>query len=289
MPALFPSYPPRPFILLFLAAATGVGCQGFAPPPDAPLLGAATAPVYVEPAPGFGPPPLAGGGIPGFPESPQRFAQPAPAFSPPSLGNSNALAPQFGLPGPPDPAAAASQPGLPNPLKVPVANHDYAWDQIVDVVSDYFPVSYEERVRLEPPMWTEGRVETPYQVGATLFEPQRKDSVGQFNLWQSTLQTIRRRAIVRVVPEADGYQVELRIDRELEDLPKPEAASAGVASLRNDSSLPSAARQGVSRTEWSQVWVPLGRDTPLEQEMLAEIQARLVDAPRVPMSVAPVP
>lgn len=271
-----------------MAVGLVVGCQGFAPPPELPAMAAGSAPVYVEPAPGFSAPPMLDGGVPAFPELPPRFAPSGPAFAAPAMGGeSSAIAPQFGLPGPPDAAAEAATAGLPNPLKVPVANHDYAWDQIVDVVSGYFPVSYEERVRLEPPMWTEGRVETPYQVGATLFEPHRNDSVGQFNLWQSTLQSIRRRAIVRVVPEADGYLVELRVDRELEDLPKPEEASAGAASLRNDNSLPSAARRGVSRTEWSQVWVPLGRDMPLEQKMLAEIQARLVEAPRIPMSVTP--
>jgi hypothetical protein len=170
-----------------------------------------------------------------------------------------------------------------------VSNHDFAWDQIVDVVSDYFPIAREERVHIEQQIWTEGRVETPYQVAATMFEPHRKDSVGAFNRWQSTLQTVRRRAVVRVVPEPDGYLVDLRVDRELEDLPQPEQATAGAASLRNDGSLPSAARGGVSRTRWSTVWIPLGRDTPLEQEMLAEIRDRLSVTPHVPMTISPVP
>lgn len=241
--------------------------------------------MYVESGgPVFAPPGVVAtpgtAGVPAFPES---MAAP-PAFAPPMAEETGgALAPQLGLP-----VAETQTPALPNPLKLPVSNHDYAWDQIVDVVSDYFPIALEQRVHIDQQVWTEGRVETPYQVGATMFEPLRNDSVGAFNRWQSTLQTIRRRAVVRVAPEPDGYVVEIRVDRELEDLPRPEEATAGAATLRNDSSLPSAARGAVSRTEWSQQWIPLGRDTPLEQKMLAEIRDRLALTPHVPMTIAPV-
>lgn len=221
------------------------------------------------------------GGVPAFPDPLAPAA--TPAFAAPSLdGLSGPIAPQVGLPG-----SETLTPSLPNPLKVPVSNHDFAWDQIVDVVSDYFPIAREERVRIDQQMWTEGRVETPYQVGATLFEPQRHDSVGSFNRWQSTLQTIRRRAMIRVVPEPDGYLIEVQVDRDLEDLPQPAEATAGAATLRNDNSLPSAARSQVSRTRWSPVWIPLGRDTPLEQEMLENIRERLSLTPHVPMTISP--
>lgn len=268
---------------IILPALLVAGCQGFAPPPD-PVHGAA--PVYVDPNTGvMGGPMFASPELAGAPSLPGQLATPQPAFIPPPAGdNSGALAPQVGLP-----AAETIAPGLPNPLKVPVSNHDYAWDQIVDVVSDYFPVAREERVHIDQQIWTEGRIETPYQVGATLFEPQRKDSVGLFNRWQSTLQTIRRRAVVRVVPEPDGYLISVEVDRELEDLARPEEATAGAATLRNDSSLPSAGRAAVSRTRWSPVWIPLGRDVPLEQELLANIEARLSLTPSVPMTITPTP
>lgn len=265
--------------MLLLVAGAAPGCQWLGPPDEAPLLVQA-APVYVEPAPVVFDAPMAG--VPGYPEP--LVGVPAPAFAPPALGDaSGAIAPQFGLP-----AAEVAMAGLANPLKVPVSNHDFAWDQIADVVSEYFPISREQRVQIDQQIWTEGRIETPYQVAATMFEPHRKDTVGSFNRWQSTLQTVRRRALVRVVPEPDGYLVDLRVDRELEDLPRPEQASAGDASLRNDNSLPSAAYNEVSRTRWSPVWIPLGRDTPLEQKMLGEIKERLAVTPHVPMTITPV-
>lgn len=242
-----------------------------------------TAPVYVEGPVFAAPGTVVTPGTAGVPAFPDPLVAP-PAFAPPGVeADGNALAPQVGLP-----VADTQVAALPNPLKVPVSNHDYAWDQIVDVVSDYFPIAREQRVHIDQQVWTEGRIETPYQVGATMFEPLRRDSVGAFNRWQSTLQTIRRRAEIRVVPEPDGYVIDIRVDRELEDLPKPEEASAGAATLRNDSSLPSGARGAVSRTEWSPYWIPLGRDVPLEQKMLAEIRDRLALTPHVPMTITPV-
>ncbi|WP_425396835.1 hypothetical protein [Aeoliella sp.] len=268
---------------IILALAAMVGCQGFAPPATPVAIDAP--PVYVEQTgPVFAPPGVIAsptpGGVPTFPDP----LAATPAFVPPGVEDtSGALAPQVGLP-----IAETETPALPNPLKVPVSNHDFAWDQIVDVVSDYFPIGFEQRVHIDQQVWTEGRVETPYQVGATMFEPYRLDSVGAFNRWQSTLQTIRRRAVIRVVPEPDGYVIDIRVDRELEDLPKPEEATAGAATLRNDSSLPSGARSEVSRTEWSPLWIPLGRDVALEQKMLAEMRDRLALTPSVPMTISPV-
>jgi hypothetical protein len=158
---------------------------------------------------------------------------------------------------------------------VPVIDDDLAWDQIADVVSDYFTISREQRARRGGEGWCEGRIETAPQDGATVLEPHRKDSVGSFNRWESTFQSIRRRATVRVVPDAAGYLVEVIVEKELEDLAKPEKATAGSATFRNDLSLPSNRLEAVSRTRQSTRWIPLGRDPPLEQRMLAEIHARL--------------
>jgi hypothetical protein len=190
------------------------------------------------------------------------------------------LAPEFGLPA--GPGAVA---GVGNPIVVPVVDETLAWDQIVDVVSDYFSVTREQQARRggETPM--EGRIETRPQVGATWLEPHRKDSVGRFNRWESTFQTIRRRALVRVIPDAAGYLVEVVVEKELEDLPKPEHATAGAATFRNDGSLPSRRLEQQGRTHTSPRWIALGRDGPLEQRMLAEIHARLSGVSAGPGSV----
>jgi hypothetical protein len=166
-------------------------------------------------------------------------------------------------------------PGLVNPIAVPVVDEELAWDQIVDVVSDYFTVSREQRARRGGEVWSEGRIDTAYQTGATWLEPHRNDSVGTFNRWESTFQTIRRRAVIRVIPDASGYLVEVIVEKELEDLPSPEKATAGAAIFRSDGSLPSRRLEEVSRLRSSPRWLALGRDPPLEQRILADIHARL--------------
>jgi hypothetical protein len=207
---------------------------------------------------------------PGSPP-PLVAAPPVPPINPISqVAPGGSVSPQFGLP--PGPELAG---GLVNPIAVPVADDNLAWDQIADVVSDYFTIAREQRARRDGQVIMEGFIETAPQVGATWLEPHRRDSVGSFNRWESTFQTIRRRALVRVVPDAAGYLVEVIVEKELEDLPKPEHAAAGAATFRNDSSLPSRRLEQVNRTRSAPRWIPLGRDPPLEQRMLAEIHARL--------------
>ncbi|MEX2307167.1 MAG: hypothetical protein WD738_06220 [Pirellulales bacterium] len=245
-------------------------------------------PVFVQPAPQW---------VPVYP--PHSTVVPLPSHAPGSVFGPPLTQPLPGawgnapvpMPGPaalpqppvaatipgalPQPPVVAVAPGLANPIAVPVVDEELAWDQIVDVASDYFTVAREQRARRGGEVWSEGRIETAPQDGATWLEPHRGDSVGAFNRWESTFQTIRRRAVVRVIPDATGYLVEVIVEKELEDLPTPEKATAGAATFRNDGSLPSHRLEEVSRTSSSPRWIHLGRDPALEQRMLADIQARL--------------
>ena len=115
---------------------------------------------------------------------------------------------------------------VPNPLSVRTGGGDAAWETLADVVVRYFPLQSERRVRQVAGIVEEGRIETKWQSAATILEPWRRDTVGAFNRWQSTLQTLRRRALVRVAPAAGGYEIGVRIDKQLEDLPRPERESA---------------------------------------------------------------
>jgi hypothetical protein len=158
---------------------------------------------------------------------------------------------------------------------VPVADEDLAWDQIADVVSDYFTIAHEQRVRRSGGAWMEGRIDTAPLTGATVLEPHKLDSVGTFNRWESTFQSIRRRATVRVLPDANGYLVEVIVEKELEDLPRPENATVGPSSFGSEQTLPSKRLEQILRTHTSPKWIQLGRDPALEQRILADIHARL--------------
>jgi hypothetical protein len=169
--------------------------------------------------------------------------------------------------------------GGPSQIHVPVANRDWTWEQIVDAVDDYFRIERERQVQLIGDVMTEGRIDVFPLVGATVLEPHRHDSVGRYNRWESTFQTIRRRAVVRVIPDASGYLIDVSVEKDLEDLPHPENSTAGAAVFRNDSSLPTNREEPVSPTRLAGNWILLGRDPALEQRILADIQARLAPQP----------
>ena len=83
---------------------------------------------------------------------------------------------------------------VPNPLDLPDAKADFVWSQVVDTVDDYFRVAREQPVQKANGVVLDGRLETSYQIGASILEPWRKDTTSGFERLQSTLQSIRRRA-----------------------------------------------------------------------------------------------
>jgi hypothetical protein len=172
------------------------------------------------------------------------------------------------------PAGAGGPPPLENPLFVPPLDREFLWNQTVDAVDDYFRIEREDRVRLIAGVLTEGRIDTFPITGSTIFEPWRVDSTPGYEKWHATLQSIRRRATVRLIPTDGGYLLDVVVQKELEDLDKPEHATAGGATLRHDGTL---VRQEGAPGRYSVTlgWIPIGRDLTLEQRILADLAARL--------------
>jgi hypothetical protein len=161
-----------------------------------------------------------------------------------------------------------------NPMFAPALDREFLWNQAVDAVDDYFRIEREERIRLVGGVLTEGRIETFPTIGSTIFEPWRKDSTPGYEKWHATLQSVRRRAMIRVIPVEGGYLLEVIVHKELEDLDKPEHATAGGATIRHDGTL--VRQEGApGRGSITLGWIPLGRDITLEQRMLADLRARL--------------
>ena len=63
--------------------------------------------------------------------------------------------------------------------------------------------------RLIAGVLTEGRIDTFPLSGSTLLEPWRRDSTRGYEKWHATLQAIRRRATVRVIPTEGGYLLDV--------------------------------------------------------------------------------
>lgn len=168
----------------------------------------------------------------------------------------------------------ASVPYYQNPALVPSGDHEFLWETIADVVDDYFKIDEEQPVRLVGQVATEGRLTTFPEVGSTIFEPWRHDSVTRRDKIECTLQSIHRQAEVRVIPDQHGYLVEVIVIKRLEDVRTPDHASAGDATFRYDSSLTRVV-DSLAERDPTEGWIERGRDPALEQRILTEILTRV--------------
>ncbi len=177
------------------------------------------------------------------------------------------LAPEAAVPSQPPAAAYA------NPVFIPVADPQCAWETTVEVVSAYFRIEREEPVRQVGDTLIEGSIITAPEVSPTVFEPWRHDTAQPEQRIENTLQTMRRRAVVRVIPAQGGHWVDVSVFKELEDVVKPEQATAGAATFRYDSSLVGIINP-ITGQQITKGWIPQGRDAALEQYMIAHLLSR---------------
>lgn len=219
------------------------------------------------------------------------FGGTAPAQAPlpaPAQPDPFAPLPEGTVIGPAGPMLPGPPPSPSNAVVIPPLDAEVVWQQMVDVMDDYFKVQTEQRVVFANGVPTEGRIDTYPQTGATLLEPWRRDSVGFRERLESTLQSIRRSASMRLIPDPAGWRIETVVLKELENLPRPMRATTGGASFRNDDSLyrygtplPTLGEQvgdqprPVASPTRNIGWIPLGRDPLLEQKMLTQLIARL--------------
>ena len=162
---------------------------------------------------------------------------------------------------------------VPNPLVISLMDREYVMDQISDELDDYFEIYREERIRIVDNVMSEGWIETHPTIGGTILEPWKKDSTRGFERLHATLQTVRRFAKVRVIPTGNSYQIDVKVFKELEDLPQPIGAAVGGPLLRHDNAL-DVDQPEPGTTPISPGWIPMGRDFSLEQQILRNIQQR---------------
>ena len=173
---------------------------------------------------------------------------------------------------------------LANPINVNTQDSEFLWNQIVDTVEDYFRIKSEQRPTRDDTQWFEGRLETHPEVGATYFEPWRKDALEGYQRWQSTLQTIRRTATIRVIPIDEGFTVAVEVIKELEDVDRSQYSSEGSAIARHDGTIVRT-DAGLLSQPITLGWIRQENDTDLEQRLLREILGRVsnVRPPRQPL------
>ena len=165
-------------------------------------------------------------------------------------------------------------PNSQNPMYVQSRNHEFLWAVVVDVIDSHFEMMHEEPIRLYDNVLTEGRLVTKPKIAASITEFWHADSIGLCERIDCTFQTIRKRVLVRAIPVVGGFQIEILVHKELEDLKSPSKSQTTNANLRyrNDTD---PFMEKIDIDPASAGWIMLGRDTAMENRLLLEILYRL--------------
>lgn len=158
------------------------------------------------------------------------------------------------------------QPGYgPSAVEIPQAQKDVFWEKTVRVLNDlHFQVARESKL--------EGVIETEFRGGSGLLEPWHHDSIGFRARLESSLQSIRRKVIVRFQESAPGTVViGVQVLKEIEDLSGLAAGSQG-ASTFNEGDLLNRDLDRVVGEKGTSFWLPRGNDPTLQAEIVRRIR-----------------
>jgi hypothetical protein len=163
----------------------------------------------------------------------------------------------------PDPAVAVE-----NPVWLPLGSEPEAYgkvfEQVLDILDDYFEISYANRY--------DGRIETFPRIAPGFEQLWKPGSPDAYQRLEATLQTIRHRGAVLIQPAPDGgVFVQVNILKELEDLPRPTRATAGVAAFRSDNTV-ERQYEVIDITTFERNWIPLGHNVGMEQVILQRLK-----------------
>jgi hypothetical protein len=164
-----------------------------------------------------------------------------------------------------------------NPAHIGLVDPEFLWRMTVDAVDDYFRIDTEQQVRRDHNSELEGRLTTFPEVSGTVFEPWKGDAARGFERWQSTIQTIRRTATVRITPEPTGYQIQVEVIKEQEDVDQSQFATAGASAQRHDGTIVRNQNQ-LRSAPVTLGWFEIGRDLDLERRIMEGILGRITNS-----------
>jgi hypothetical protein len=152
-----------------------------------------------------------------------------------------------------------------NPVYVPQGPLSYArvFDKVLDTVDSIWEIAYANRY--------EGRIETEPAIAPGIEQPWKPGSPDLYQRVYAYLQSVRHRCIVLITTADDGgYFIDVKVLKELEDVPVPINSTAGMASFRNPTTVE---RQFdvIEPAVYTMNWIPIGRDYALEQVLLQRI------------------
>ena len=152
-----------------------------------------------------------------------------------------------------------------NPVYIPQHPMAYArlFETIEDVLSDYFVLASPSRF--------DGLIQTQPTIAPGIEQPWKPGSPDLYQRLLAFTQTIRHRAIVQITTAKEqGFFVSVKVLKELEDIPAPTRTSTGEATFRLESTV-QRQFEVVYPDFFDSNWIPIGRDTKLEQVILDRI------------------
>jgi hypothetical protein len=158
-------------------------------------------------------------------------------------------------------------PPVENPVYVPLGPPSYGvvFEKVIDVVDDYFEIAYSSRY--------DGRIESFPKIAPGLerfFLPGSPSVPERTYNW---LQTIRHRCVVLIQPaDDDGFFIDVKVFKELADIPRPSHQTAGASVFRSDITVERQFEVIDPTFAGDMNWIPIGRDTHLEQCILQQIK-----------------
>jgi hypothetical protein len=160
---------------------------------------------------------------------------------------------------------------MPNPvLLLPDAPGPEAYDtvfsKVYSIITDYFPeIADSNRYS--------GRIETKPRIAPGFEQPWKPGSPDHSERLLATLQSIRHRCLVTIQPgagEQGGYLVMVMIYKELEDVRSGPTRQLALPIFR-DAATVERQFEVIDMTVIDSFWIPKGRDTAFEQEILRRI------------------
>ncbi len=188
-------------------------------------------------------------------------AVPAPAAAPAPV-----LPAPVGMPTVPARVMGSTGGCAENPVYVPLGPNSYGvvFEKVFDVVSEYFEIAYANRY--------DGRIESFPRVAPGLGQPWKPGSPDCYQRLLATFQSIRNRAFVLIqVADDGGYFVQVVVFRELEDIPKPTAQTAGYAAFRGQDTV-ERQYEVIDPAVFDSHWAPIGRDPAFEHAIIEKIK-----------------
>ena len=163
---------------------------------------------------------------------------------------------------------------------IQTSDHERLWEAIAEAVSRTFTIASEEPVQVYDNILTEGRMETEPKIASSIFEPWHDDSTTLAARVEATYQTLRKKAIIRVIPDSNGFLVTVAVLVEMEDLDRPIESNASGTFIKTTSQTDRVVDASNSQSN-SKGWFQYDHDTDLEKVILEQIVYRFNNPSKV--------